>query len=787
MSTVRELPILSTLRGDLQEDGAIEELAQDLINDLNTIAAQWNSNVYPLLATLPDGPVKKVRGDRSEKINPITNGFDGSQIFVDQTSRPEEFNGLLHNGARPKTIKEVLLETYQSILARQNSIESLLEDLPGAAEEYDDAQLRSWILKLAAETWDPDEIALGATLNTGNFAGAPVKGSTYSLNTRDKNLRNIIGIEGESLGLTEIDSLLAGANFISADTDLIAALLTLDGVISGMGGAITLQDAYDSSGAGTRRIEELSADPIEIIADTGNDNALVLRGGIQLIDTIDATPEEDVFWIGPEHSGDADSGQFDLKIFVPDNSAVANEVVRFSVNKGNTIDPEDEIVELFLGKVTADADLQRGALYIGRETVGAGGEPHLTIDSYDNGGTETARITSPLTVFELSAVAGNLNFSWDVDFICDTDFLLRGGAVTIEANVTDITAQAINDIFIQAANELTIDTNTLGGGDITLHSNAVLDIDAETGITIDTATNAIEIASADTDENSFIHITSNGIGVGDLDAQRIESYIRSTGANHDVEIRSDNATAVVAGEEVLLTSNGNVHIAGDAFAFISTDWSTGVGFFDETSIPTEGSLLHLLGSGERGKIFTVTDGFSNTKYQSVASSTTRLVYEGGAFRALANAPTTKGAGATTYGAGIVAGAGAPDIDTLYRENVVKSKGKIFVDVSKIGTINSNDGGILDSFNILGNDIAGSQWDGGGGLNIVFLTPMPDNSYSVTFNFSSSSGEVIMGVITEGSVNSTGFTINCYRWNSGGTSWDLITDSDSDFYCYFQVV
>ena len=787
MSNIREIPILSTVRGDLQEDGAVEELAQDLINDLNTVATQWNDNVYPLVATLPNGPVRKIRADRTDTIDPVANGLDGSQVFLDQTSRPEEFNGLLHNGSRPKTIKEVLLEVYQGILARQNSIEGLLENVSSAAESYDDAQLRSWILKLAAETWDPSEIALGATINTGNFAGAPVKGSTYSLNTRDKNLRNILGVEGESLGLTAIDTLLAGANYISGDTDVIAALLTLDDTISGMGGAVTLQDVYDSSGAGSRRIEELSADPIEIIAATGNDNALVLRGGIQLLDTIDADTEENVFWIGPEHSGDADTGQFDLKLFTPDNALVSNEIVRFSVNKGATVDPEDEVVELFLGKITANGDLQRGALHLGRERVAQGGEPHLTIDSYKNGVVETARLSTPLSMFEISAVGGDFNFEFDVDFSVEGNYLIEADEITIQGNVQDVNLASAGDINLQSATAISIDTVTFEGTDINIQSHQLIDVDATTGITIDTATNAVEIMAVDTDENSFVHITSNGIGTGDIAEDRIASYLKTTGSNHDVEIRSDNATAVVAGEDVLLTSNGTVQIGGDSFQFIATDWTTGLSFEDDNSIPTEGSLLRVLGS-TRGKIYTKENAFSNTSYQSVASEATRLILETGVVRIMANAPTIKGTspGASSYGESIsTSEAGRPDNHVLYRENIVKAKAKIKVDCSKAGLIESGDGGALDLFNVACDQLGASSWNGTGALTVFFLTELPSSHYSINFNFRSTTTDLIMGMVT--SQNAGSFTITCYKWDFGAGDWSTFGVADDDFHVFIQVV
>ena len=65
------------------------------INSLKEIAIKWNSELQPLLDTLPNGDTGISREDRSDTPDPFANGFDGSQLYLDLTSTKTTDNGLV--------------------------------------------------------------------------------------------------------------------------------------------------------------------------------------------------------------------------------------------------------------------------------------------------------------------------------------------------------------------------------------------------------------------------------------------------------------------------------------------------------------------------------------------------------------------------------------------------------------------------------------------------------------------------------------------------------------------
>lgn len=81
---------------------------QELINDLTQVALSWNGEVQPLLDSLPSGGTNIIRENRTDSPNPFSNGFDGSQVYLDSTSTILTDNGKYFSEdlSRPLTIKE---------------------------------------------------------------------------------------------------------------------------------------------------------------------------------------------------------------------------------------------------------------------------------------------------------------------------------------------------------------------------------------------------------------------------------------------------------------------------------------------------------------------------------------------------------------------------------------------------------------------------------------------------------------------------------------------------------
>jgi hypothetical protein len=229
----------------------------EVLTDLNAIISQWNDTIHPLIDSLPGGRTRFTPAQRSETINPVDNGFDGSQVFMDQTSTPQILSGFLYNARlkRPKTIKEVVLDSHIALQSEVSKLRSLVDGIEAADTTYDDTDLRNWIRRLAADTIS--DLDQGDPFGTGYF-GDPTKTAQYSLHQRDANLRTLIGIDSDDYGLTNPG--FDGTNYID-DMDIIDALIELDSHISEMDPATTtLQDAYDRGNT----IETTSGRPITI-------------------------------------------------------------------------------------------------------------------------------------------------------------------------------------------------------------------------------------------------------------------------------------------------------------------------------------------------------------------------------------------------------------------------------------------------------------------------------------------------------------------------------------------
>jgi len=109
-SVVKRFPAHGTISS---ED--FNELVEQLVLDLTTIATNLNTSVQPLVESLPAGSRVINEIERSGSPNPIANGLDGSQLYLNMTAvdtnDPLLFNRLL---GRPNTI----LEALQYLLTR---------------------------------------------------------------------------------------------------------------------------------------------------------------------------------------------------------------------------------------------------------------------------------------------------------------------------------------------------------------------------------------------------------------------------------------------------------------------------------------------------------------------------------------------------------------------------------------------------------------------------------------------------------------------------------------------
>lgn len=237
---IKKLHPVAIVPQNLSTNEQIRAGFQEVLVDINAIIGQWNETLQPLIDSLPGGRRRLTPADRSANINPVENGCDGSQVFMDLTSTPQILSGFLYNSRakRPKTIKEVVVDSHISLQSEISKLKVLVDAIDLADTTYDDTDLRNWIRRLAADTIS--DLEQGDPFGAGYF-GDPTKTVQYSLHQRDVNLRTLIGIDEADYGLTNPG--FSGTNYID-DMDILDALVELDDRISNSG-APSLQDAYD--------------------------------------------------------------------------------------------------------------------------------------------------------------------------------------------------------------------------------------------------------------------------------------------------------------------------------------------------------------------------------------------------------------------------------------------------------------------------------------------------------------------------------------------------------------
>ncbi len=397
----KQLRPIAVGRPDLADREALQEAFAEVLNDLNQIATAWNENIYPLLGSLPNsGAVRRVAANRDGTISPIPHGLDGSQVYMDMTTVPNANSNFLYSvdQNRPKTIKEVVLDSHSGLTSKMDRLENLVNVLEVNNAAFDDTEVKNWIRRVAANTWDEDEIALGANFDIANFGvdpGAPTKSVTYSLNQRNTNTRHICGVEGLGFEIQTPITLFAAANYIDDANDFVDALLLLDAEIAGLGGGVDLQDAYDN---GRIIVPSGAAVPVRIGTDDSTDMALDLIGKLRMTYDNGVIEATNVQFAADYVAG----GSGKSRLILEGTPGTMTEFITFERYDAAT--PE---ATLSVGKRTSDINEEIGVVEIGRETSGEGGEPHVCVKSEVRSTWTSGRVSAPQKL-ELDSVQSTL-------------------------------------------------------------------------------------------------------------------------------------------------------------------------------------------------------------------------------------------------------------------------------------------------------------------------------------------------------------------------------------------
>ena len=128
-------------------NASMEELAVDLAD----FGARWNTEVYPVLNTLPRGSIDTDGGGRwvgaSSMPDAIDGGLDGDHMFVDNAASTTQDDGLFWDStnSRPKTIRESSRDIDDRLTSIYTELsESLLDISNGLSSDQWD-RLGGWV------------------------------------------------------------------------------------------------------------------------------------------------------------------------------------------------------------------------------------------------------------------------------------------------------------------------------------------------------------------------------------------------------------------------------------------------------------------------------------------------------------------------------------------------------------------------------------------------------------------------------------------------------------------
>ena len=121
------------------------DTVDEVANDLASIVSEWNSNLQPLLDTIPDGTL-------DVSVDAFTNGLDGSALFTDHDATNVTDNGYYWDtpNSRPMTVKESISQLKGEVDVNYNDLSTLIS---AATSGLTDDQKRGIGIELFADSY----------------------------------------------------------------------------------------------------------------------------------------------------------------------------------------------------------------------------------------------------------------------------------------------------------------------------------------------------------------------------------------------------------------------------------------------------------------------------------------------------------------------------------------------------------------------------------------------------------------------------------------------------------
>lgn len=216
----------------------------EMLSVLSSLETEWNTNLQPLLDSLPNGKRKIALSEQSSILDPVANGFDGAQMYMDNVASSSRDEGLFWHStlSRPRSIKESVLEVRRDLLQIVGNLEAkvlLVDENSGLTDAqksrigmniFDASQPNAansnegrskanqlWIQQLAADVYNLAD-GVGSVLdgNDYTFGGATGK-QTKASSIVDR----LAALEGAGGAAHALDAAYTGGQ--TANVDLATA------------------------------------------------------------------------------------------------------------------------------------------------------------------------------------------------------------------------------------------------------------------------------------------------------------------------------------------------------------------------------------------------------------------------------------------------------------------------------------------------------------------------------------------------------------------------------------
>ena len=498
----------------------------ELATDIGGITSQWNTEIVPLLAGLPDGTV-------DANLNAFTKGLDGAQLYVDQNATVNTDNGEYWDiaNSRPITTKETFDSIKSTIDNNYVTLTSLISDaVSGLTQEQKNA--------IGLEIFADDFVFSGVSMYTRGFT----------------NQYNVQQLATDIYGGSVTPDGTGNPALTNSVKEMLGNLL-LEHNGSWSGDAVVSHSIVNSDVAAGADIAQVKIDHSLVYNDSYAGVVANLEDDLNKLRTLVKGVKGTTAWdaaVSPGYSG----GPTAMLSHLADHGTGVATATNPHGYKLEDIDQTNYLRD-FTGQNTSD---QNAPVYLSFNAIsiqGASLETALNDIDDEIGTIQTGIAGNDTDIAELESFTG-------VDLTAAV-FPDYGGDANYATGSLENAIELIDDVLFEAAADILVLEGSSFGADITALQGDVTDIrsfiGAVDGDTAPTYTSALIVTQSTPLESAVGELDSQlnttNIAAG-LNSSNLDSHVLDTGNPHAASTLLDlphkyGYTSVVSGGPFLPT------------------------------------------------------------------------------------------------------------------------------------------------------------------------------------------------------------------------------------------